>query len=34
MKCQVCKRGNRKRPMIFRGQSYCSDNCRKELEGE
>lgn len=29
--CLNCGQGQKKRPMIFRGLSYCSDDCRKRL---
>lgn len=29
--CQACGRGQQNRPMIFRGQPFCSENCRKQL---
>lgn len=32
MRCAICNR--RKRPMIFKGQPYCSEQCRKTLVGE
>lgn len=33
-RCQVCNRDQEHRPAIFKGESYCSENCRKVLWGE
>lgn len=32
MPCRACGQGQKNRPMIFKGMSYCSEQCRKKLE--
>lgn len=32
MPCLACGQGQENRPMIFKGKSFCSDNCRKRIE--
>lgn len=29
--CKNCKRPDHEKPMVFRGEDWCSDNCRKAL---
>lgn len=29
--CEVCQRPDREKPMVFRGERWCSDDCRKIL---
>lgn len=33
MLCEVCQKPMAQAPMVFRGERYCSDNCRKVLLG-
>jgi endogenous inhibitor of DNA gyrase (YacG/DUF329 family) len=32
--CPVCQRPDKLRPMCYRGEPWCSDRCRKVIQGE
>lgn len=32
--CEICKKTDDQKPMAFRGERWCSDSHRKQIEGD